>query len=41
AHLGLSDCLMNKIVLEFAASTQQLYPQILEYTVFAVFSYFN
>ncbi|CAF5080915.1 unnamed protein product, partial [Rotaria sp. Silwood1] len=28
---------MNKIVLEFAASTQQLYPQILEYTVFAAF----
>ena len=28
---------MNKIVVEFAASTQQLYPQILAYIVFAVF----
>ncbi|CAF3660224.1 unnamed protein product [Rotaria sp. Silwood1] len=37
AHIGLSDRLMNKMVLEFAASTQQLYPQILAYTVFAVF----
>lgn len=37
AHAGLSDRLMNKMVLEFAASTQQLYPQILAYTVFAVF----
>jgi len=37
AHIGLSDRLMNKIVVEFAASTQQLYPQILAYIVFAVF----
>jgi huntingtin len=37
AHMGLSDRLMNKIVVEFAASTQQLYPQILAYIVFAVF----
>ncbi|CAF3598174.1 unnamed protein product [Adineta steineri] len=37
AHIGLSDRLMNKMVVEFAASTQQLYPQILAYTVFAVF----
>ncbi|CAF1277551.1 unnamed protein product [Adineta ricciae] len=37
AHIGLSDRLMNKVVVEFAASTQQLYPQILAYTVFAVF----
>ena len=36
-HMGLSDRLMNKIVVEFAASTQQLYPQILAYIVFAVF----
>ncbi|CAF3842803.1 unnamed protein product, partial [Rotaria sp. Silwood1] len=28
---------MTKIVLEFAASTQPLYPQIFAYTVFAVF----
>ena len=37
SHMGLFNGLMNKIVLEFAASTQQLYPQILAYTVFAVF----
>jgi len=37
AHMGLTDRLMNKIVVEFAASTQQLYPQILAYIVFAVF----
>ena len=37
AHHGLSDRLMNKMVGEFATSTQQLYPQILAYTVFAVF----
>ena len=37
AHIGLSDRLMNKMVVEFAASTQQLYPQILAYIVFAVF----
>ncbi|CAF1522729.1 unnamed protein product, partial [Rotaria sp. Silwood1] len=37
AHIGLSDRLMNKMVLEFAASTQPLYPQILAYTVFALF----
>jgi huntingtin len=36
-HIGLSDRLMNKVVVEFAASTQQLYPQILAYIVFAVF----
>ncbi|CAF5027812.1 unnamed protein product [Rotaria sp. Silwood1] len=42
AHIGLSVCLMNKMVLEFAALTQQLYPQILVYTVFAFFiSCFN
>ncbi|CAF1502823.1 unnamed protein product, partial [Rotaria sordida] len=41
AHIGLSDRLMNKIVLEFAALTQQLYPQILAYTVFAFFLCFN
>ena len=37
AHVGLSDRLLNKIVVEFASSTQQLYPQILAYIVFAVF----
>lgn len=37
AHTGLSDRLMNKIVVEFAASTQQLYPQILAYIVYAVY----
>jgi huntingtin len=37
SHIGLSDRLMNKIVVEFAASTQQLYPQILAYIVYAVF----
>ena len=36
AHHGLPDRLMNKIVAEFAASIH-LYPQILAYTVFAVF----
>ncbi|CAF1470160.1 unnamed protein product [Rotaria sp. Silwood1] len=42
AHIGLSVCLMYKMVLEFAALTQQLYPQILVYTVFAFFiSCFN
>jgi hypothetical protein len=35
-HHGLSDRLMNKMVVEFAASTQ-LYPQILAHTIFAVF----
>ncbi|CAF1170384.1 unnamed protein product [Rotaria sp. Silwood1] len=29
AHIGLSDPVMNKMILEFAASTQQLYSQIL------------
>lgn len=37
AHMGLSDRLMNKIVVEFATSMQQLYPQLLAYIVFAVF----
>ncbi|CAF3983538.1 unnamed protein product [Rotaria sp. Silwood1] len=35
-HVDLSDRLMNKMILEFAASTQQLYPQILVYTFFRV-----
>lgn len=37
AHMGLSDRLMNKIVLEFGSASQQLYPQLLAYIVFAVF----
>ncbi|CAF5155848.1 unnamed protein product, partial [Rotaria sp. Silwood1] len=37
SHISLSDRLMNKMVLEFVASTQKLYPQILAYTVFAFF----
>ena len=37
AHYGLSDRLMNKMVVEFAAFNQHLYPQILAYTIFAVF----
>lgn len=37
AHHGLSDRLMNKMVVEFAAFNQHLYPQILAYTIFAVF----
>ncbi|CAF2712492.1 unnamed protein product [Rotaria sp. Silwood2] len=41
AYIGLSDRLMNKRILEFAASTQQLYSQILAYTVFVFFSCFN
>ncbi|CAF1551483.1 unnamed protein product, partial [Rotaria sordida] len=28
-YIGLSDRLINKMVLEFLTSTQQLYPQIL------------
>ncbi|CAF5143128.1 unnamed protein product, partial [Rotaria sp. Silwood1] len=35
AHISLSNRLMNKMVLEFVASTQKLYSQILAYTVFA------
>ncbi|CAF1399652.1 unnamed protein product [Rotaria sordida] len=37
AHIGLSHRLMNKMILEFAASIQHLYPQIVAYTVSAVF----
>ncbi|CAF4362624.1 unnamed protein product, partial [Rotaria sordida] len=37
AHIDLSDRLMNKMILEFAASIQHLYPQIVAYTVSAVF----
>ena len=40
AHIGLSDRLMNKMILEFAASTQHLYLQIVAYTVSAVFFVF-
>ena len=36
-HHGISERIMNKIVAEFASSPQQLYPQILAYTMFAVF----
>ncbi|CAF4337213.1 unnamed protein product, partial [Rotaria sordida] len=37
AHIGLSDRLMNKMILEFAASIQHLYSKIVAYTVSAVF----
>ncbi|CAF1128805.1 unnamed protein product [Rotaria sordida] len=37
AHIGLSDRLMHKMILEFAASIQHLYSQIVAYTIPAVF----